>query len=210
MLISKNLVSRQIVFIALILISSTSYSDEFAQRELKQREQAARQVAQQFIKQLGGHLKKEMKTNGPVQAINVCKEIAPDIANQLSVENGWSVSRVSSKVRNPSSGLPDQWESKALTEFEALAAKGEEYSNMKKSTVVDENGKSYFRFMKPLAIQKPVCLKCHGSDEQIPEMVKAELDKQYPFDRARNYKFGDLRGAISIKQPMDIPLRKKF
>lgn len=205
MLISKNIVSRQIAFIALILISSTSYSDELAQRE-----QAAGQVAQQFIKQLGGHLKKEMKTNGPVQAINVCKGIAPEIANQLSVENGWSVSRVSSKVRNPSSGLPDQWESKVLAEFEALAAKGEEYSGMKKSAVVDENGKSYFRFMKPLAIQNPVCLKCHGSDEQIPEMVKAELDKHYPFDRARNYKLGDLRGAISIKQPMDIPLRKKF
>ncbi|NOQ89353.1 MAG: DUF3365 domain-containing protein [Gammaproteobacteria bacterium] len=175
-----------------------------------QREQAAGQVAKQFVKQLGGHLKKEMETNGPVQAINVCKDIAPEIANQLSVENGWSVSRVSSKVRNPSSGLPDQWESKVLAEFEALAAKGEEYSSMKKSTVVDENGKSYFRFMKPLAILKPVCLKCHGSDEQIPAMVKAELDKRYPFDRARNYKFGDLRGAISIKQPMDIPLRKKF
>lgn len=41
-------------------------------------------------------------------------------------------------------------------------------------------------------------------------MVKAELDKQYPYDQARDYKIGDLRGAISIKQPMDIPLRKKF
>ena len=205
MLISKNIVSRQIVFIALILISSTSYSDELAQRE-----QAAGQVAQEFVKQLGGHLKKEMKASGPVQAINVCKDIAPEIANQLSVENGWSVSRVSNKVRNPSSGLPDQWESKVLAEFEALAAKGEEYSSMKKSAVVDENGSFYFRFMKPIAIQKTVCLKCHGGDEQIPELVKAELDKHYPFDRARNYKFGDLRGAISIKQPMGIPLRKKF
>ena len=80
---------------------------------------------------------------------------------------------------------------------------------MSKAEVVDEAGKSYFRFMKPLVV-KPVCLNCHGSEEKIPETVKAELDVMYPFDQARNYKIGDLRGAISIKQPMDIPLSKRF
>ncbi len=78
---------------------------------------------------------------------------------------------------------------------------------MAKTEVVEEAGESYFRYMKPLAI-KPVCLACHGSDEQIPEAVKTELKTMYPYDQAKNYKVGELRGAVSIKQPMSIPLGK--
>lgn len=204
MSISKNFLIHQIIFVGLMLIASMVLADE-----PKQREQAADQVSQQFIKQLGGNLKKEMKANGPVQAINVCKDIAPHIANQLSIENGWSVSRVTTKTRNSLLGTPDLWERKVLAEFEARAAKGEKYSEMKKTAIVDEDGKFYFRYMKPLAIQ-PICLTCHGSDEQIPAPVKAELEKAYPFDQAKGYKDGELRGAVSIKQPMDIPLYKKF
>lgn len=209
MLVSNNFFSRQIVFISLMLVSPVVFPGTDSAEGLVQREQAAQEVAQQFLKQLGGHLKKEMKSNGPVAAIRVCKDIAPDIANELSLENGWRVTRVTTKTRNSMLGTPDQWERETLVAFEARAEKGEAYSSMKQSGAVEEAGKTYYRFMKPLAVQ-PVCLKCHGSNEQIPEMVKAELDKQYPYDQARDYKIGDLRGAISIKQPMDIPLRKKF
>ena len=202
--ITNNFLIHQIIFFCLMLATSAVVADE-----LTQREQAADQVSEQFIKQLGGHLKKEMQSNGPVQAINVCKDIAPDIANQLSNENGWSVSRVTTKPRNSLLGATDMWERKTLAEFEAAAAKGEKYSEMKKSVVVDEDGKFYFRYMKPLAI-KPVCLTCHGSEEQIPAPVKSELVKLYPFDQAKGYKVGELRGAVSIKQPMDVPLYKKF
>ena len=176
---------------------------------LTQREQAAKQVTQQLLKRLGSHLKTEMKTNGPLQAISVCKDVAPQIAGELSLENGWRVTRISAKPRNALLGSADVWEQKVLAEFEARAKAGEKYSAMSKVEVVEEGGKSYFRFMKPLPV-KPICLTCHGSDEQIPATVKTELDKQYPFDRARNYQAGDLRGAVTIKQPMDIPLRKKF
>ena len=195
---------HQVAFIGLMSMTSFAIADE-----LSEREQAADKETGQFIKQLGGALKKEMKTNGPVKAIGVCKDIAPSIANQLSNENGWKVSRVTTKARNPLLGTPDTWERQTLAEFEAAAAKGEKYSEMKKTAVVDEEGQFYFRYMKPLAIQ-PVCLSCHGSEEQMPAPVKAELVKLYPFDQAKGYKEGELRGAVSIKQPMDIPLNKKF
>jgi len=208
-LTTNKFVNRRFLLIGTILASSVVVPVAASADEQAEREQAAKQVTQQFVKQLGGHLKKEMKANGPVAAIKVCKDVAPDIVNQLSIENGWRVSRVTNKVRNPSSGLPDQWESKVLAEFEALAKKGEEYSSMSKSAVVEENGQSYYRFMKPLAI-KPVCLSCHGSEEDIPATVQAELAKHYPFDQAVNYKVGDLRGAVSIKQPMTVPLKKTF
>jgi methionine-rich copper-binding protein CopC len=199
----NNFVKHFIIFISYMLITSPVWADD----ELIQREQAAEKVAQQFVEQLSTQLKNEMKTNGPAAAIKVCREAAPAIADQLSIENGWRVSRVTTKVRNPLLGMPDQWERATLVEFEAQAAKGEEYSTMNKTAVVDEDGLFYFRYMKPLVIA-PVCLNCHGSEDQIPAAVKAELEKSYPFDQAKGYKLGELRGAVSIKQPMDILLQK--
>ncbi len=210
MFYSYNFISRKMIFIWLILLSSTVLSAELVQKnDNAQREKAAQQVTQQFVKQLGGHLKKEMKANGPVAAIKVCKDVAPEIASALSLENGWRVTRVTTKPRNALLGTPDLWERETLADFASRAEQGEQYASMAKVEVVDESGKAYFRYMKPLAIQ-PVCLTCHGSEEQIPDGVKAALDMAYPHDQARAYKLGELRGAVSIKQPMDIPLKKKF
>lgn len=192
------------LLMALMLISTTVFSDDLIRRE-----QAAREVAQQFLKQLSGHLKSEMQANGPEQAVAVCKDVAPQVATQLSLENGWRVTRVTDKTRNALLGSADAWEQKILIEFRTRASAGEQYQTMVKSEIVEEGGQSYFRFMKPLVI-KPICLNCHGDDAQIPEKVKQALDSQYPFDQARNYHIGDLRGAVSIKQPMAIPLRKRF
>ena len=60
--------------------------------------------------------------------------------------------------------------------------------------------------MKPIGT-KPMCLTCHGDSKQIPQSVQARLDSVYPLDKAVGYSAGDLRGAVSIKQPMDIPLQ---
>ncbi|MEX2490175.1 MAG: DUF3365 domain-containing protein [Nitrospirales bacterium] len=105
-------------------------------------------------------MNREMGKGGPLEAIN-CGELAPEIANRLSRENGWRVTRVGTRVRNPLLGMPDAWEQKILGEFAARAAKGEAFDNMAHSEVVSEPGGQYFRFMKPIAVQ-PKCLLCHG------------------------------------------------
>jgi hypothetical protein len=45
-----------------------------------------------------------------------------------------------------------------------------------------------------------VCLKCHG--EKIDPDVEASLKQNYPRDKARGFKEGDIRGAFTITQPM--------
>lgn len=208
MFFTTRFFGRMLLITPIAFASTTALSGQSMQADdTADRTKAAKQVTQQFVKQLGGHLKKEMKSSGPVGAIKVCKDIAPEIANDLSTKNGWRVTRVSTKPRNALLGTPDLWERETLASFGSRADKGELYNDMAKAEVVDEAGKAYFRFMKPLAI-KPVCLKCHGSDEQIPPAVKNHLDTLYPFDQARDYKIGDLRGAVSIKQPLDIPLNE--
>ena len=170
--------------------------------DFSQREQAAVKVTGAFLQELSAAMKREMSKGGPLEAIKVCGELAPEIANRLSRENGWRVTRVGTRVRNPLLGMPDSWEQKVLREFAARAAKGDAFANMTHSEVVSEPGGQNFRFMKPIAIQ-PKCLLCHGPTETIPKSIQKVLTKHYPFDAATGYKAGDLRGAVSIKQPLN-------
>jgi hypothetical protein len=165
------------------------------------REQAAQETAGAFLKELGAAMTQEMTKGGPTEAIRVCAELAPEIAGRLSREQGWRVTRVGTRVRNPLLGMPDAWEQKVLAEFAERAEKGETFPGMVHSEVVTEPGGRYYRFMKAIAVQ-PQCLLCHGPSDQIPEGIRNVLKNQYPFDAATGYKAGELRGAVSIKQPL--------
>jgi hypothetical protein len=173
--------------------------------ELGGRQQAARQATAELLKQLGGALKKEMGSGGPASAIGVCRDLAPEISGRISRSNGWRMTRVGTRVRNPLLGMPDAWERDTLAEFERRAGRGEAYQDMVTGELVEEAGGRYYRFMQAIAI-KPVCLVCHGDKDTIPEAVRVKLATEYPLDRATGYRLGELRGAVSIKQPMDIPL----
>ena len=191
----------------ILMVASLAYvGGALAGDEIEQREQASREAAAQLLKQLGGALKKEMSDGGPGAAISVCRDLAPQISGTISRANGWRMTRVSNRVRNPLLGMPDAWELNALSEFEKRAGQGESYQHMEAGEVVEEGGARYYRFIKAIAV-KPVCLVCHGSKDTIPAGVKAKLASDYPADRATGYQAGELRGAVSIKQPMAIPLR---
>jgi hypothetical protein len=190
---------------AIILITLLVASSAIRAEDMGDREQAARKVAGEFVKKLGGALKQEMMSGGPDKAIVVCRDLAPQIAGELSRANGWQVTRVGTRVRNPMLGMTDDWERKVLTDFEARAAKGEKYQDMAFGEVVEIGGDEHYRFMKAIPLQE-ACLSCHGSTEQIPDSVKAVLARDYPHDRATGYQVGELRGAVSIVQPLNIPL----
>ncbi|MEO6024507.1 MAG: DUF3365 domain-containing protein [Burkholderiales bacterium] len=159
----------------------------------------SRAIAVQLMQQLAAELKKELTANGPVAAIAVCQKVAPDIAQKLSLDKGWRVTRVSLKTRNPLLGEPDIWEQSALQEFDIRAAAGEALDKMERSETVTEPNGRYFRYLKALPTQ-PLCLTCHGSLQQIPDSVKATLKEKYPHDQATGYAQGQVRGAISIKR----------
>ena len=171
-------------------------------QNLEQRQQAAEEASKTFLQKLASTMKTEMKTNGPVAAIKVCSDVAPDIAADISREKGWKVTRLGTRVRNPMLAMPDVWEQNTLAEFQKRANKGESLQNMVYSELVTEPNGKYFRFMKAIGV-KPLCLTCHGSQSDIPEAVKAVLQERYPHDQATGYKPGDLRGAVSIKQPVN-------
>lgn len=190
---------------ALSLVIGTPLAANAEETDLAARQAAAQAAAQTLVGRLGDRLKQELSTGGPQQAIGVCRDVAPLIAGELSRANGWRVTRVSDRVRNPMLGTPDAWEQEVLAKFQQRIAAGEKPAEIAFGAVVDEPAGRYYRFMKAIPTQA-ACLNCHGDPATIATPVKTELQRQYPFDRATGYSEGELRGAISIKQPLDIPL----
>jgi hypothetical protein len=175
-----------------------------AQDELAARQQAAETVANGLLQQLQTDLQTEL-ANGPAEAATICRDIAPLLASQLSRRNGWQVTRVGTRVRNPLLGLPDAWERGVLNEFAARQERGEALSALTHGEVVEFEGRLEYRYMKAIGMQ-PACLTCHGSAQQIPQGVQDSLAQFYPLDQAVGYALGELRGAVSIRQPLEVPL----
>lgn len=157
-----------------------------------------RAITGELMQSLKGALQEAMKEGGPVNAIAVCNEKAPEIATALSAKNNRQVARTSLKVRNPAN-TPDEWEENVLKAFEKRKAKGEDPKTIEHSEMVRIDGNWNFRYMKAIPTGD-ICLACHGED--LAPAVKAKLEALYPDDRATGYKLGDLRGAFTIVQPM--------
>ena len=143
---------------------------------------------------------------GPVNAINVCSEIAPEIASNISRSTGWMVRRVTTRTRNPLA-TPDDWELEELRLFEKDLAKGVAAAELETSRIKRERGdREYFRYMKAIVLPPPdvaPCMACHGDWDTLDPTIQVILNEQYPHDRATGYRPGELRGAFSVKRLVD-------
>lgn len=184
--------------IAVSIIGLSFAAGVAASDELDRRAAESRAVTMEFMEALKGELQTAMKAGGPLNAINVCNKRAPEIAADFSDVKGWTVGRTSLRYRNPDNA-PDAWESKVLEQFEERKAKGEDPKQMAYSEVVEESGTKVFRFMKAIPTAA-LCLSCHG--ENIEAAVEGRIEELYPEDRARGFNIGDIRGAVTIRQPM--------
>ena len=160
----------------------------------------ARQLTARFAKALKSELKKALKKEGAVQAIETCHLKAPDIAKDLSTRTGWDIRRTSLKVRNLEDA-PDKWENSVLERFEKMNAADAPEEAMEYSEIVPgKTSGKVFRYMKAIPSQR-ICLKCHG--KKIVPQVQKQLDSLYPFDQATGFTEDDLRGAFSLSKPID-------
>lgn len=158
----------------------------------------AKQIVQSFFKELKGTLVSAMKEKGPAGAVDVCHAKAQEITAKYN-KDGWKVGRTALKLRNPKNA-PDAWEKAVLEEFEKKIAAGADPKKLAKAAIVEENGHKVFRFMKAIPVKKP-CLTCHG--ENINPDVLAVIKKHYPQDQATGFKLGQLRGAFTLKKPLN-------
>ena len=110
------------------------------------------------------------------------KEISTTFSktNRLHVE----MYTVSDRARNPKNQA-DEYELRAINYFKNNAD-AEIYFN-------EEN--TFYQYATPLKIEQK-CLKCHGKKEDAPKFISKRYDKAY------DYKLGDIRGILSIKIPI--------
>ncbi len=151
----------------------------------------SRSLAASFGLRLKSELGNGLKAGGPLQAIGVCKDIAPQIASELSRQSGAKVARTSLRYRNPANA-PEPWQAAVLRDFEARADDGsslEYFAREADGTV---------RYMTVIRTDG-VCLACHGAS--IPPEIRESIATGYPYDRAMGYSLGDVRGAFSITWP---------
>ena len=146
-----------------------------------------------LLKTLGGNMKAHMKSGGPMEALDFCSNEAYTLTESVNkkLQKGVSVKRISSKFRNPLN-TPSEDEQKVLDELQMMQDKGEKIPPY----VIKQIGEKNFKFYKPLTMDKPVCLKCHGDVQN--EALKKEIAQRYPDDKAMGYKLGDLRGAVVV------------
>lgn len=155
----------------------------------------ASDLTQRFVGTLLPTLQSALQAGGPLQAIDVCALEAPRIAQQLSEESGWEVTRVSLKARNSGTAVPDNWETQVLNMFDQRQRAGETPATLNVAEIV--NGS--FRYMQAQPTV-PLCLTCHGSD--VSAEVLSAIRAKYPNDLAIGYQVGQVRGAISLRKPL--------
>jgi hypothetical protein len=166
--------------------------------ETENRVQQSQATLQRFAGQLQGELREAMQRGGPVEAIQVCQQRAPEIAAELSLETGWTVRRTSLKLRNPANA-PDEWERAALLDFDARQATGTPAPELIRHGTTSADGIQEFRYMRAIPTD-PVCLTCHGDHPDA--QIRHALERFYPDDQATGYQAGQIRGAFSIIQRM--------
>ena len=153
---------------------------------------AARSIIQKFQSSLKGELQAAIGAGGFINAIAVCNEKAPQIAEKLQIESGWNISRTSLKPRN-SANAPGSHLMGILKTFEDRKKSGEDAMKLEWW----ENNDAAFTYVKAIPTGN-LCVACHGSNIQ-PDLLAA-IKALYPSDKATGFKVGDLRGAFVVKR----------
>ncbi|MGB5539030.1 MAG: hypothetical protein WBO37_02975, partial [Gammaproteobacteria bacterium] len=94
--IRRRVIVAALAAAGIVTVSTAAASGD---ADIEARVSAAQAASSAFLKQLGGAMQREMQAGGPVAAMKVCRDVAPDITNDISLEKGWKVTRVGTRVR---------------------------------------------------------------------------------------------------------------
>lgn len=159
----------------------------------------AKQATAAYAGALKAELLAAMKSDGPLHAMDVCNTRAKAIGNEVSIEYGAQLSRVSTRNRSPDNA-PNEWQSIVLESFEERKQAGETFDTLSWYETVETDSVAEFRFMKAIPTGG-LCLQCHGKD--IIPAVTEKLAELYPEDKATGFGLGDIRGAFVVTLPLD-------
>jgi cytochrome c1 len=160
----------------------------------------AKTLIESFSGTLKGELMAAIKAGGPVNAIGVCNDKAPQIALDAPTDPAWTIGRSSHKLRSPDNAA-DAFTAAAIEDFVAREAAGEAPDTLVTAEIVEQDGARMFRMVKAIPTGE-ACLNCHGGDEVTAEVV-AKLAELYPADQARGFQKGQMRGVFTLTKVLD-------
>ncbi|MEQ8410210.1 MAG: DUF3365 domain-containing protein [Erythrobacter sp.] len=150
-------------------------------------------IARGFTADLKTQLKSALEAGGPKQAVSVCQQVAPALADAASEDSGAEVRRIAARNRNPAGTVPPEMRA----QYDELAAEPMAGDAPARRIWRAEDGRVHFLSAIPMA-EKP-CSTCHGRD--IDPDLQAHIESLYPGDTATGFAPGDLRGALLISWP---------
>lgn len=158
------------------------------------------QIAKESMQQLGSSLKGELKAKfkedpSGIKAVQYCSKEAQQITKEVNSElkNGVSVKRTALKYRNDANE-PTIQDIEIMRNFKKAMDSGKKADDLTK--IVQTKDTTYV--YKALGVGKP-CLKCHGDVNKMDKDILSQIDKNFPYDRAKNFALGDFRGAIVVE-----------
>ena len=155
-------------------------------QEMEKAKNALQPLKEQLVDALTGALEE----GGPETAIAVCKDEAPRIAAELSVD-GVRMGRTSHKLRNPDNA-PQPWVEPLLAAYLADPQNPEP-----RAVRLDD---STIGYVEPIYAMS-FCLSCHGPS--IEPALQRTIRSLYPEDQATGFRMNDLRGLFWVTLPVE-------
>lgn len=151
-------------------------------------------IADKASQELLKALKEAVEEQGISGAVEFCNVQAISLTASAAGAGDANVKRTSLRLRNPQNA-PTETEQQLL---EAYAYNAEHALPMEPN--VQRTEKKYLLYTRPIIINSPLCLQCHGDPQKdiAPETLQ-RINSLYPQDNARRYQMGDVRGMWSIK-----------
>jgi hypothetical protein len=187
---------KRTIFLVLIIIAGCTPAEHAAPTADEIKNLAITQgetISSRAQKALSSQLKKTITERGPVAAVQFCSVAALPILDSVQTNFDVTIKRSSLWLRNPLD-VPTEVEKRILEEYRTQLREGNTLEPVVK-TVND----SQVLFAKPIMLDNPLCLNCHGQPgTQVTQDVQDILKTLYPTDQAINHSLGDLRGIWSI------------
>lgn len=153
-------------------------------------------VAGRFQSALQAQLKSALAAGGPMLAVTVCRDAAPQIAAQESERSGAEISRVAARNRNPAGGVTEDLQPHYADLASAPLVDGKPASRVWRSGTGET---ATINVLRAIPMQEQPCTVCHGTN--VAPDLAARIHELYPNDKATGFKPGDMRGAMLIRWP---------
>jgi len=136
-----------------------------------------------------GKLVAQVESSNFESAVRFCARNAQHLTDSMSQAFGYNIRRISPRNRN---------ENNVLNHNDELAFA--HFENSLKAGAMDKyfipkNAETYYA---PILLGMPLCLQCHGKEEDRNAEAYTLVKQFYPNDKAINYDLGALRGMWKV------------